>query len=124
MFKDKWCRPSGHSLPRIILWILAGIFFAAMAALIFGFIVMHLWNWLMPELFGFHTLTFLQAFGLVLLVKLLFGSGFHDHFEKHHRRRFPDREERKRFRNFWNDEGRAAFDAYVRKSRCGNDPAE
>jgi hypothetical protein len=76
------------------------------------------------ELFGFHTLTFLQAFGLVLLVKLLFGSGFHDHFEKHHKRRFPHWEERRRFRNFWNEEGRAAFDAYVRKNRSGNDTAE
>ncbi len=39
-----------------------------------GLVVMSLWNWLMPALFGFKTLTFLQALGLLLLSKILFGN--------------------------------------------------
>jgi hypothetical protein len=43
---------------------------------IFGEIVMHLWNWLTPVLFGWHTITFWQALGLLILCKILFG-GWH-----------------------------------------------
>ena len=45
-------------------------------ALVFGFVTMHLWNWLMPAIFGLKTITFLQALGLLVLGKILFG-GFH-----------------------------------------------
>ena len=32
-----------------------------------------LWNWLTPSIFGFGRITFLQAFGLKLLLGLVFG---------------------------------------------------
>jgi hypothetical protein len=48
------------------------------AVAVFGEVVMHLWNWLMPSLFGLGRLTFTQALGLLVLSKLLFG-GFHRH---------------------------------------------
>ena len=48
------------------------------AALVFGQIVMHLWNWLMPAIFGLKALNFGQALGLLVLSKLIFG-GFHRH---------------------------------------------
>jgi hypothetical protein len=41
-----------------------------------GFVVEHLWNWLMPGLFGLRTITYWQAVGLFLLSKILLG-GFH-----------------------------------------------
>ncbi len=39
-----------------------------------GEIVMYLWNWLLPGLFGWHQITFWQALGLLLLCRILFGS--------------------------------------------------
>ena len=39
-----------------------------------GELVMHLWNWLAPELFGFRTITFWQALGLLALCRILFGG--------------------------------------------------
>lgn len=36
--------------------------------------VMLLWDWLMPELFGLHTITFFQSMGLSALCGLLFRS--------------------------------------------------
>jgi hypothetical protein len=45
---------------------------------IFGEIVMHLWNWLAPALFGWHAITFWQSLGLLLLCRILFG-GFGGH---------------------------------------------
>lgn len=40
-----------------------------------GFVLMYLWNWLMPAIFGLKTITFIQALGLFLLSKILFGFG-------------------------------------------------
>jgi len=41
---------------------------------VFGFLTTHLWNYLMPSLFGLRTLTFWQAIGLIVLGRLLFGG--------------------------------------------------
>ena len=41
---------------------------------LFGELVMHLWNWLLPPIFGLHVITFWQALGLLLLSRILFGS--------------------------------------------------
>ena len=48
------------------------------AVAVFGFVTMHLWNWLMPAIFGLKAITFGEALGLVILSKILFG-GFHRH---------------------------------------------
>ena len=45
---------------------------------LFGFAIMQMWNWLMPAIFGLKAITFLQALGLLVLSKILFG-GFHRH---------------------------------------------
>jgi hypothetical protein len=39
-----------------------------------GYVVMALWNWLMPPIFGLHTITYWQAYGLLILSKILFGG--------------------------------------------------
>jgi hypothetical protein len=39
-----------------------------------GQVVMHLWNWLLPGLFGWKMLTFWQALGLLVLCRILFGG--------------------------------------------------
>lgn len=39
-----------------------------------GEIVLHLWNWLLPPLFGWHEVTFWQALGLLALCRILFGG--------------------------------------------------
>lgn len=52
----------------------------------FGWLVMLLWNWLMPAIFGLPALTFWQAAGLLVLCKILFGSvggGHHCHHGHH-----------------------------------------
>ena len=57
-------------------WIHA-IFMFAGAVAIFGGGTMLLWNALMPALFTLPAITFLQACGLVVLGRLLFGSHAH-----------------------------------------------
>ena len=41
---------------------------------LFGEIVMHLWNGLMPALFGLKMITFWQAIGLLILARILVGG--------------------------------------------------
>ena len=38
-----------------------------------GWIVMQLWNWLAPVLFGWRMITFWQALGILVLCRILFG---------------------------------------------------
>ena len=42
----------------------------------FGQAVLHLWNWLMPSIFGLQRISFWQAVGLLGLCWILFGQGF------------------------------------------------
>ncbi|HKF47271.1 MAG TPA: hypothetical protein VKB38_07920 [Terracidiphilus sp.] len=69
------------------------IFFVAPPAAVlfiflFGELVKYLWNWLAPALFGWHTIGFWQALGLLLLCRILFGSwggGGQDRKARHHK---------------------------------------
>jgi len=64
---------------RFRVWKAVKVFvMIAIAATFFGEVVMRLWNWLMPSLFHLPLITFVQALGLLVLSKLLFG-GFHRH---------------------------------------------
>jgi hypothetical protein len=83
------------------LAILAMVLFAFVG----GEIVMHLWNWLLPPLFGWRLLTFWQALGLLVLCRILFGGfGGHRSGRSNFRHRMKGRcenrtpEERERFR--------------------------
>jgi hypothetical protein len=70
-----------------------------------GELVMHLWNWLLPPLFGWPLITFWQAVGILALCRILFGGfGRHGSGRSKFRRRMAERwermtpEERERFR--------------------------
>jgi hypothetical protein len=72
---------------------------------LFGEAVMHLWNWLLPTLFGWRAITFWQGLGLLVLCRILFGSfgghgshrqGFRRHMHERWERMTP--EEREKFR--------------------------
>jgi len=60
-----------HGILRGLKFLL----FVLLAATVFTFVVMWLWNWLMPAIFGLHAITFWQSLGLLVLSKILF-SGF------------------------------------------------
>ena len=74
-----------------------------------GEVVMRLWNWLLPPLFGWRALTFWQALGLLLLCRILFGGLGHSGSGRHGGRRFRgcrnmSPEDREKFRRAM-DEG-------------------
>ena len=104
------------------LLLIAPLALAAIALFIFlgGWIVMSLWNWLLPPLFGWPQLGFWQALALLVLCRILFGSwggGHRGH--SRWRERMRARAEEK-CRNL-SPEEREAFRQKIRQ-RWGFDP--
>ena len=69
---EAWWEEPMHG-EKIVLGILFGLAGVGLLFL-FGWVVMLLWNWLMPEIFGLKTVTYWQAWGLLLLSSILFGK--------------------------------------------------
>ena len=63
---------------RLVVIIPAAIAGIALFTFLGGLVVMLLWNWLTPMLFGWRTITFWQAWGVLALCRILFG-GFRLH---------------------------------------------
>ena len=88
-----------------LIWM-APLAILGMALFVFigGEIVKHLWNWLLPSLFGWRQITFWQAIGILALSRILFGGFGGRGFSGSSRRRMAERcermtpEERERFR--------------------------
>jgi hypothetical protein len=97
------------------------IYFVAPPALaifiaIGGEVVMRLWNWLLPPLFGWHQVTFWQALGLLALCRILFGgSGGHGSYRSKSRRLIDEHWER------MTPEEREKFRQGMRSRWCGSE---
>ncbi len=112
-------------IARVVGMVILGVLAAAAFALVFGWLVMLLWNWLMPVIFGLGTLTYWQSFGIVILAKLIFGAAG----GRHHGRGFRPgggpwdehwkggRERWRWYGDFWREEGKEAFERYTQKKR-------
>ncbi|MGH2647439.1 MAG: hypothetical protein ACRDE8_07720 [Ginsengibacter sp.] len=97
---------------RIFMFV---IFFIA-AVIVFGAIVMGLWNAILPAVIGVKAITFVQALGILLLSKILFGGfgrrggwhGGHEQWRGKWREKWAGMtpEEKEKFKAEW-------------KSRCG-----
>src|ERR1700722_15019402 len=94
----------GHRIARVLKFVL----FALLAAAVLGLVVMRLWNWVIPPVFGLHAIRYGQAIALLVLTRILFG-GFRRSFggfgpSVHWRRRMMERwvemtpDEREKFR--------------------------
>ena len=85
---------------RVLKFMAVGV----VAVTVFGYVVMWLWNAVVPSLTGWHALGFWPAVGLLVLCRILFG-GFRGrgggwHWRHRLRERFEQMspEERERFR--------------------------
>lgn len=103
-------------------WIAKGLkmlVLAIAAGVLFTFVVMWLWNWLMPTIFGLSIITFWQALGLLVLSKILFGGkgwGRRRHSHGH----YKSSQWKKNLHEKWNNmsaEEKEALKAQM-KSRC------
>ncbi|TDS18846.1 hypothetical protein DFQ03_0556 [Maribacter caenipelagi] len=114
---------------KILLFILLGL---AIAFLV-GYIVMRLWNWLMPDIFGLPQIDYWKAVGILLFSKIIFGFGGGDgpgNKKKNKRKKFPKFDPCKPLRNdfskwkhydeFWKNEGEEAYKDYVARNESIN----
>lgn len=58
----------------IIAMAIGGMAIAVLVAFVFGFAVQWLWNWLLPDLFGWKTISFWQAIAVIVLARLIVGG--------------------------------------------------
>ncbi|HPX27504.1 MAG TPA: hypothetical protein PLG87_11920 [Treponemataceae bacterium] len=64
------------SVIAIIGMVIGGLALAVLFAFLFGWVVMLLWNWLMPDIFGLPHISYWQGWGLVLLSHILIKGGW------------------------------------------------
>ena len=124
---------------KYTLYTILGIAGAFLFGLLFGNVIMWLWNWLMPKLFGLPTIGFWEGLGLFLLAKILFGfsssgsSGEGD--KKHHKHGKPhhhhhgegekrDWKDWEYYDDWWEENGRTAFHAYAERKRTASAESE
>lgn len=100
------------------IWIKKGLMMVTIfiaALLLFTFVVMGLWNTILPEVLGVKSITFTQALGLLVLSKILFGGfrgGWHSGRSHEWKQKMKDKwdvmtpEQRDNFKAEW-------------KNRCG-----
>ena len=91
-----------RSLGRWIGIGILAIVFATLAAFVFGYVAMSLWNWLMPAIFGLKTIGYWQTVGLLFLSWIFFGRfrtiGHHGRHRIAERWMRMSPEEREKFR--------------------------
>jgi hypothetical protein len=96
--RRKWIFLAPLAILGILLFVAIG-----------GEVVLQLWNWLLPPIFGWRQITFWQALGILALCRILFGGFGHRGSDRSHlRRRITERvaerwdhmtpEDRERFR--------------------------
>ena len=92
-----------HRIRRVLKFVLFAALFTLFIAVL-SFVVMRLWNWLLPALFGWRLISYWQAMGILILSKILFGFRGRPGRHCYPRRRMMERweqmtpEEREKFR--------------------------
>ncbi|KAB5490972.1 MULTISPECIES: hypothetical protein [Flagellimonas] len=130
-FEKRVEKKVAHKVKKIVK-VIAMVLFGAAMLLLANYLLMRLWNWLMPDLFGLSTITYWQALGIFVLAKLLFGFGGggkkgggprHKSKVKSSNRCGSlrrDFDEWKHYDQFWKEEGEEAFKAYVERIKNEN----
>jgi hypothetical protein len=79
---------------RMMVMVLGGVAMGTLAAFLFGWVVMLLWNWLMPSLFGLPVIGYWKAWGILIMAHLLFKTGHHgmgSHVHPHSNRAWKEK---------------------------------
>jgi hypothetical protein len=101
--------------------------------MLFSFIVMNLWNAILPDVLGVKMITFWQALGILVLSKILFSGfgGFHrkrEQFKNRFRQRMMDKlatmtpEEKEKFKNEWKNRCGGWGSRFAEKNFTTNEP--
>jgi len=125
----------GMKILKIAGMIGIGVLVAVLFAFLFGFVIKLLWNSFVPDIFGIQPISYWQAVGLFILIKILTGNFYHKNsgnedkihkkidkkihgiigvdYDDEHLREFNEHQT-DYYNRFWEEKGRDAFEAYVR----------
>jgi len=118
----------GRSPGEIAGIIIFGTLAITGLAILFGFVIMWLWNWIMPEVFGLTTLSYWQAVGLFILLKILLGGcgGGSSHSSSKSKSKCKTNSKSefskwKYYDKFWKEEGDDFYKQYVDRQSNTNE---
>ncbi|WP_103865698.1 hypothetical protein [Aquimarina sp. I32.4] len=119
---------------EIVGIIIFGVIAITGLAILFGFVIMWLWNWLMPDIFGLTTLTYWQAVGLFILLKIFLGgccggsskSSSEKSKDECKKDSKTDFSKWKYYDKFWKEEGDQHYKQYIERqlNQAPEDPSE
>lgn len=122
------CPPPVYWIGKVIF----GIIFAVIVAVIIGYVVMELWNWLMPSIFDLREITYWESVGMLLLSKILFSGFGHKHESNHHKKESKNSHIKRQsaskffgnkcedwamYNDYWKEEGEKGFKEFVEKKK-------
>ena len=121
----------GRSPGEIAGLIILAIIGISGLAILFGFVIMWLWNWLMPELFGLTTINYWQGVGLFILLKILTGScGSSSNCDSSKKSKSDCKDDSKKsfskwkhYDKFWKEEGDNLYKQYVERQNNNVEPS-
>ncbi len=104
-------RLSKHSRAYLVVIHLAALFVLACGlALLVGYVVMRLWNAVLPAILPAHPITYWQSVGLLVLARILFGGfshGRHKSLED-----YRHGEAWRKYDEWWKESGEQAFSEF------------
>ena len=128
--------PKERKAQKIALWTVVGLAGAIVFGLLFGLLIQFLWNATLTEMFDLPALSFWQAVGSFILAKLFFGFGAGSGGSPRKRKKpradqqpsadaedvstFADDET---FKKFWEEEGKASYEAFQSDDSIDSDPS-
>ncbi len=121
---------------KMAIWMVLGIIFLIVMAIVFGWIIQLLWNATIADMFGLPTISYWQAIGIFVLAKILFGFGVSGGNSSASKKKKKEKEEAtssamvseresasenisdladdEAFRRYWQEEGREAYESFRR----------
>ena len=67
-------KEKAKKIVKTVLKVIGFTILGACAIVLFGFIIMWLWNWLMPSIFSLREITYWEGLGILVLSKIIFGG--------------------------------------------------
>jgi hypothetical protein len=113
MWDNNHVTKSKHSRAYLVAVHCAlGAVMAALFALSFGYVVMLLWNAVMPTVIAAHSITYWQSVGLLVLARILVG-GIGRHGGEHGHGHRPRREAWREYDEWWRQAGKQSFETFA-----------
>jgi hypothetical protein len=103
---------AGHVAAHVFM----AIFLGAAFVMVFGYVVMLLWNAIMPSLLSVSHITYWHSVGLLILARILVGGFFRGHHGGHHRHGPFSRHQ---FEGWWHNVGERSFREFSEKPNPG-----